>query len=211
MFWITHIQNYVNDNVAVGSRVGFWFINHNFQSNFNPPLAPFRNNRASGVNTGLMMESNVEEREPTSSRKRAQFSKIGGRQNSSPNGNPLEACYPVVFDGWNIQHTWGRGVWIRQSSVVFKNAQFSDNAKAMIYPTSDCPGQTQTIQDSVFVGFSANYGNPPPDYKFNERFTTSTGGATSPFDGNDLEDYQRPVTRFKIFQNSSLTRIENQR
>ena len=111
--------------------------------------------------SGLFMESNVEEREPTSSRRRAQFSKIGGRQNSSPNGNPLEACTPVIFDGWNIHHTVMRGTWIRQSSVIFRNSQFSDNPKAFIYPTSDCPGQFQTIQDSIFVGLSANYGSPP--------------------------------------------------
>ena len=103
MFWISHIQNIVNDNVAVGSRVGFWFINHNFQSNFNPPLESFKNNRVSGAMNGLMMEANVEERQPTARRKTAQFGQVGGRQNSSPNGNMLEACYPVVFDGWNIQ------------------------------------------------------------------------------------------------------------
>ena len=109
------------------------------------------------------MEANVEEREPTSSRKRAQFGKVGGRQNSSPNGNPLEACTPVVFDGWNIHHTNLRGTWIRQSSVIFKNSQFSDNPKAFIYPTSDCPGQFQTIQARLkkyFFHIDFNPSNP---------------------------------------------------
>lgn len=54
MFWISHIQNYINDNVAVGSRICYWWINHNMQSNFNPPLSPFKNNRASyGLNNYL--------------------------------------------------------------------------------------------------------------------------------------------------------------
>ena len=106
MFWISHIQNYVDDNVAVGGRVGFWFINHNVQSNFLPSLAPFRNNRASSNNRGLMMEANVEERDPVPNRITAKFGQTGARQIHSPTGlGPLEGCHEIVFDGWNLHHS----------------------------------------------------------------------------------------------------------
>ena len=52
-------------------------------------------------------------------------------------------------------------MWIRQSSVTWKNGQFSDNQRGFVYPTSDCPGNVQKLHDTVFVGMTENVGNPP--------------------------------------------------
>ena len=54
------------------------------------------------------------------------------------------------------------GFWIRTGSVNYVNSQFSDNAIGATYPTSDCPGNTQLLHDSVFVGYSENVGSPGP-------------------------------------------------
>ena len=43
------------------------------------------------------------------------------------NGNTLIECVPVIFDGWKIHHIRFDGAWIRQGTVIFKNAQISGN------------------------------------------------------------------------------------
>ena len=54
------------------------------------------------------------------------------------------------------------GFWIRTGSVNYVNSQFSDNAIGATYPTSDCPGNTQLLHDSIFAGYTENVGSPGP-------------------------------------------------
>ena len=107
---------------------------------------------------------------------------------ATESGSVLEGCYPVIFDGWKIHHTRSHGAWIRQGTVIFKNSQFSgqgsphdfwfktvrhgqwisrrtqkDCPRCFTYPTADCPGQHQTLQDSIFHGYTENIGNIHPD------------------------------------------------
>ena len=78
-----------------------------------------------------MLEQAVEDRPPIKSRKVPQFGLSNGRQAAGVNGNTLIECVPVIFDGWKIHHIRFDGAWIRQGTVIFKNAQISGNqAKA---------------------------------------------------------------------------------
>ena len=54
------------------------------------------------------------------------------------------------------------GFWIRTGSVNYVNSQFSDNVVGATYPTSDCPGNTQLLHNSIFAGFTENVGSPGP-------------------------------------------------
>ena len=40
---------------------------------------------------------------------------------------------------------------------------FKDCPRCFTYPTADCPGQHQTLQDSIFHGYTENIGNIHPD------------------------------------------------
>ena len=72
-----------------------------------------------------MLEQAVEDRPPIKSRVVPQFGLSNGRQAAGVNGNTLIECVPVIFDGWKIHHIRFDGAWIRQGTVIFKNAQIS--------------------------------------------------------------------------------------
>jgi len=40
---------------------------------------------------------------------------------------------------------------------------YKDCPRCFTYPTADCPGQHQTLQDSIFHGYTENIGNIHPD------------------------------------------------
>ena len=172
IFWISNIYTYIDNNFAVGGNACYWILPHNSQfwaSSRDHPPGPWTNNRGSSCNQGLFVESVVEDRLPEESRPIAQFGRFGGRQAATYDGNALNGCYPVTFDGWKIHHTRTHGAWIRQGTVIFKNSQFSDCPRCFTYPTADCPDQYHIISDTVFQGFTENIGNPEYD------FITNTG------------------------------------
>ena len=168
MFWISEIRTKVNNNVAIGGKACYWFIPHNGRHHgaaMVRPLESFKNNRASSCDSGLQVESAVEERDPEADRTTPFLGRIGYRQVASldgPDGKPTvnAGCYPVIFEGWNVHHTKSHGMWIRQGSVKVKNSQFSDCPRCFTYPTGDCPGQTQTLENSLMVGYTENVGDP---------------------------------------------------
>ena len=91
------------------------------------PPGPWTNNVCSSATRGIMLEQAVEDRPPIKSRVVPQFGLSNGRQAAGVNGNTLIECVPVIFDGWKIHHIRFDGAWIRQGTVIFKNAQISGN------------------------------------------------------------------------------------
>jgi len=89
------------------------------------PPGPWTNNVCSSATRGIMLEQAVEDRPPIKSRVVPQFGLSNGRQAAGVNGNTLIECVPVIFDGWKIHHIRFDGAWIRQGTVIFKNAQIS--------------------------------------------------------------------------------------
>ena len=61
VFWISNIQNHINNNAAVGGHICYWLIphesaNHNYaHMNTNPQLAPWMNNKGSSCDKGLFV------------------------------------------------------------------------------------------------------------------------------------------------------------
>ena len=89
MFWISEIRTILNDNVAIGGKVGYWFIPHNGQHHgcsMVRPLQSFKNNRASACDSGLQVEAAVEERDPDETRDTPFLGKVGFRQAASLDG-----------------------------------------------------------------------------------------------------------------------------
>ena len=85
-----------------------------------------------------MLEQAVEDRPPIKSRVVPQFGLSNGRQAAGVNGNTLIECVPVIFDGWKIHHIRFDGAWIRQGTVIFKNAQISGQDSPATL-SNDCP------------------------------------------------------------------------
>ena len=170
MFWISNINTYLKGNYAIGGRSGYWMLAHNGDlrdfvgvSRVYPP-APWENNTASACRIGVMQDLGIEDRQPGHDpkqgiRKIPHLGKLGGLwQTACYNDNCLTGCAEIVFDGWNIHHTISRAVWMRQSTVIWKNGQFSDNKDGVTFATTRCGGSYQTLQDSTFVGFTNNIG-----------------------------------------------------
>ena len=99
---------------------------HDKEQQYNDaPPGPWTNNVCSSATRGIMLEQAVEDRPPIKSRVVPQFGLSNGRQAAGVNGNTLIECVPVIFDGWKIHHIRFDGAWIRQGTVIFKNAQIS--------------------------------------------------------------------------------------
>merc|ERR1712176_955071 len=107
MFWISEIRTKVNNNVAIGGKACYWFLPHNGRHHgaaMVRPLESFKNNRASSCDSGLQVESAVEERDPEADRPTPFLGRIGYRQVAAldgPDGKPTvnAGCFPVIFDG----------------------------------------------------------------------------------------------------------------
>ena len=64
----------------------------------------------------------------------------------------------VELTGWKFHHTYGPAAWIRNAEVVVKNAQFSDAAESIVFPSVEAWGARKTLKNSLIVGFSKNTG-----------------------------------------------------
>ena len=169
-FWITNPDNVYRDNVAAGSdAVGFWFAlperptgAHEGKAgteNIWPrrtAVREFSGNTAHSNFDGLMFD-----RGP---RPDGTFSVGGSNYHfptadpADPNSEPLES----VFENFTAYKNRNGAVWGRGELHLFKNLRVADNAVGFTHAASAVgrAAYTSKVIDSVFVGESANIGNP---------------------------------------------------
>ncbi len=170
MFWITNPDNIYRDNVAAGSEeVGFWFalpehptgafLDKDGSKNIWPrrtKVREFSGNTAHSNYDGFMFD-----RGPQPDGK---FS-VGGSNYHMAFANPADdKSQPVgsVFANFTSYKNRHGGVWGRGELHLFPNLHVADNAVGFTHAAS-AVGRTEytsRVVDGIFVGESANIGNP---------------------------------------------------
>jgi hypothetical protein len=164
-FWITNPDNIYRDNVAAGSeQIGFWFAlpekPTGAHEGKNPSVFPrrtvyreFKGNTAHSNFDGLMSD-----RGP---RADGHFA-VGGHIALA---NPTDANSPqveTVFEDFSSYKNRNSGMWVRGEMDLFKNLKVADNAIGYTHASGNFnrSAYTSRVVDSIFVGESANIGNP---------------------------------------------------
>jgi cell migration-inducing and hyaluronan-binding protein len=170
MFWITNPDNSYVDNVAAGSEeTGFWFalpehptgafLNKPGSENIWPrrtPVREFKGNTAHSNYDGFMFDRGPK---PDGT-----FS-VAGSNYHFGYANPADpTSKPVisVFEDFTSYKNRHGGVWGRGENHLFKNLRVADNAVGYTH-AAGAVGRapfTSRVVDSLFVGESANIGNP---------------------------------------------------
>ncbi len=179
-FWITNPSNTFENNVAAGSdSFGFWIAlpekatgpsatDPRFTS-IRPSrtaLGVFKNNLAhSNENTGLNVDGGPDL--VTLEQKTTYY---------APRAVPSDdksAIVPTLFDGFQAYKNRTRGVWLRGEQHTLNNALIADGAIGATFASHET-----YVQNSVFVGETANKGTPN-NYEKNGRI--GLDGRTLPF------------------------------
>jgi cell migration-inducing and hyaluronan-binding protein len=166
-FWITNPDNIYRDNVAAGSdQIGFWFAlpehptgafeGTDVSKNTWPrrtPVREFTGNVAHSNIDGLMSD-----RGP---RADGHFA-TGGHIALA---NPADANSPqveTVIEDFTSYKNRNGGIWARGEMDLFKNVKLADNAIGYTHASANFGHSqfTSKMVDSLFVGESANVGNP---------------------------------------------------
>jgi hypothetical protein len=169
-FWITNPSNDYVDNVAAGSdQIGFWialpvhptgaFAGSEVSANTWPrrmPLGKFKGNVAHSNFDGIMFD-----RGPAAD---GRFSVAGGNAHTAL-ANPADANSPQVesviedFTGYKNRNG---GIWSRGELKVYRNVKLADNAIGFTSASGNLGRSafTSRVVDSLFVGETANIGNP---------------------------------------------------
>ncbi|RIV89983.1 hypothetical protein D2V17_05030, partial [Aurantiacibacter xanthus] len=169
-FWITNPNNRFVGNVAAGSdQIGFWYafpVNgigqfHDTATGLNTfprrsPVGEFRGNVAHSNFDGMMFD-----RGPNPDNT---FSVVGSNYHTArvdptdPDSERIESLFED-FTGYKNRHgaIWGRG-----KMHLFRNLRLADNAIGFTHAAGDLASNafSSKVVDSVFVGESANVGNP---------------------------------------------------
>ena len=179
-FWITNPSNTFENNVAAGSQsFGFWIALPDAPTGPSATdsrfagIAPnatalglFKNNLAhSNENTGLNVDGG-----PNTTTLKSETTYYAARVNPS---DDKSAIVPVLFDGFQAYKNRNRGVWLRGEQHTLENAMIADSAIGATFASHET-----TVQNSVFIGESANKGTPN-NYEKNGR--VGLDGRTLPF------------------------------
>ncbi len=170
MFWITNPDNTFRDNVAAGSEeVGFWyalpehptgaFLNKPGSENIWPrrtAVREFKGNTAHSNFDGFMFDRGPK---PDGT-----FS-VGGSNYHFAFTDPADPSSPPkgsVFENFTSYKNRHGGVWGRGELHLFKNLRVADNAVGFTHAASAVgrAAYTSRVVDSLFVGETANIGNP---------------------------------------------------
>jgi hypothetical protein len=156
-FWITNPDNVVRNNVAAGSEgKGFWlaYPEHPTGLSTDPnvwprrtPLGEFSGNAAhSNGGDGLHIDGGPR---PDGT---AETTVYEPRANPANGGSEI---VPARFTGFRAYKNRSSGAWIRGGHLVVSGATFADNAIGMTFANHE-----NSVQNSLFVGETANKGNP---------------------------------------------------
>ncbi|MFC3100439.1 G8 domain-containing protein [Altererythrobacter lauratis] len=211
-FWITNPDNIFIDNVAAGSdQIGFWFAlpvhptgafeGSELSRNTWPRrtrVGEFRGNTAHSNFDGLMFD-----RGPNPD---GTFS-VGGSNYHFPTADPADPnSEPLVshfadFTGYKNRNgaVWGRG-----ELHLFTNLRVADNAIGFTHAASAVgrAPYTSKVVDSIFVGESANIGNPRTPAEVAYGRSLPSEHADFPIRGYEYYDMRHDVenTTFINFQ-----------
>jgi cell migration-inducing and hyaluronan-binding protein len=168
-FWITNPDNVYRDNVAAGSEeIGFWFAlpQHPTGAHEGKPgmdriwpgrtrLREFSGNVAHSNFDGFMLD-----RGP---RADGSFGIAGGNLIVYADPNDTKSgVLPAVIDNFTSYKNRNGGMWSRGEMHLYTHLKLADNAIGFTH-ASGAPGiapYTSRVVDSLFVGESANVGNP---------------------------------------------------
>jgi cell migration-inducing and hyaluronan-binding protein len=169
-FWITNPGNSYRDNVAAGSdAVGFWFAlpvhptgqfeGTEISANTWPrrtKVGEFKGNTAHSNYDGFMFD-----RGPNPD---GTFS-VGGSNYHFPTADPADPdSEPQVshFEDFTSYKNRNGGVWGRGELHHFTNLRVADNAVGYTHAAAAVgrAAYPSRVEDSIFVGESANVGNP---------------------------------------------------
>ena len=166
-FWITNPDNSYVDNVAAGSEAtGFWIalpehptgLHHD--DNYWPrrmQLGEFKGNTAHSNVEGFIFDRGPSQKG---------FFNLGGNTHlayADPTDTHSKQLETVIedFTGYKNSHT---AIWARGEDHVFKDLKLADNGIGYTHAFPGiAPGGaafTSKVVDSLFVGESANIGNP---------------------------------------------------
>jgi len=202
-FWITNPNNHFVDNVAAGSdQIGFWFalsehpvgefLNTERGLNTWPrrtPVGEFRGNVAHSNFDGMMFDRG---QNPDLT-----FSVVGSNYHTArvdptdPNSERLESVFEH-YTGYKNRHgaIWGRG-----KMHLFKNLKLADNAIGFTHAAGDLasPAFSSKVVDSIFVGESANIGNPRTPQEIAYGRSLPQENADYPIRGYEYYDFRQEV------------------
>jgi cell migration-inducing and hyaluronan-binding protein len=215
-FWITNPDNIYRDNVAAGSEaIGFWialpqhptgaFLDQPGSANIWPRrtrLREFSGNVSHSNFDGLMFD-----RGPSPN---GTFS-VGGAGHiayADPNDTKSEVL-PTVVSNYTAYKNRNGAIWGRGEYHLFTHLKLADNAIGFTHAAGGAglaPYTTRVI-DSLFVGESANIGNPrtPQEIAYG-RSLPKPDDVDFPIRGYEFYDYRHDVvnTTFVNYQPNTL-------
>jgi cell migration-inducing and hyaluronan-binding protein len=206
-FWITNPDNVYRDNVAAGSdQIGFWmaFPQHptgQFEGTEisartwpgRTQLREFKGNTAHSNFDGFMLD-----RGP---RPDGTFGIAG--PNLTVHEDPADTKSPVVmavFDDFTGYKNRNGAIWGRGEYHLYKNLKLADNAIGFTHATSS-PGIapfTSRVVDSLFVGESANIGNPTTPEEIAYGRSLPSAAPDFPIRGYEYYDFHHEVESTKF-------------
>ncbi len=165
MFWITNPDNIFRDNVAAGSeQIGFWYA-----------LPEHPTGAHEGKNTDVFPRRTVY-REFTGNTAHSNFDGLMSDRGPRADGHfavgghialadPRDANSPqveTVFEDFTSYKNRNGGMWVRGEMDLFKGLKIADNAIGYTHASGNFNRSVYTskVVDSLFVGESANIGNP---------------------------------------------------
>ncbi len=212
-FWITNPDNIFRDNVAAGSeQIGFWFA---FPEH---PTGAFLDKDSSKT----IWPRRMALREFKGNTAHSNFDGFMSDRGPRPDGhfatgghialaNPADANSPqvetVVEDFTSYKNRNG-GLWSRGEMDLFRNLKLADNAIGYTHASANFgrSAYTSRVVDSVFVGESANIGNPrtPAEIAYG-RSLPEPELADFPIRGYEFYDYRHELDNvtFVNFQDNA--------
>jgi len=200
-FWITNPNNIYRDNVAAGSEAtGFWlafpehptgaFLNRSGSAAVWPrrtALREFKGNTAHSNFDGFMAD-----RGP---RPNGTFT-TGAHITLADPADANSAQLETVIEDFTSYKNRNGGLWARGEMDLFRNLKLADNAIGYTHASANFgrSAYTSRVIDSVFVGESANIGNPTtPAERAYGRSLPEPDLADFPIRGYEFYDYRHEL------------------
>ena len=210
-YWITNPDNVYRDNVAAGAEaIGFWialpqhptgaFLDAAASKNIWPrrtKLREFNGNTAHSNFDGVMFD-----RGPAAN---GTFN-VGGAGHisySDPTDTKSEPVLSVIENYTGYKNRNG-AIWSRGEAHLYRNLKLADNAIGFTHASGGAGTKpyTSRVVDSLFVGESANIGNPTTPQEIAYGRSLPKAAADFPIRGYEYYDYRHEVvnTSFVNYQ-----------
>ena len=202
-FWITNPDNIYLDNVAAGSdSTGFWmslpehpvgqFDGTELSMTIWPRRTQFREFRGNVAHSnydGFMFDRNIA---PDGTFLVTASAHMPKENPEDANSRTLES----VFEDLTSYKNRNGGIWGRGEMHVFRNVRVADNAMGYTHASGSAGRDpfTSLVVDSLFVGETANIGNPrtPEEIAYGRSFPKPTM-PDFPIRGYEYYDYRQDV------------------